>query len=545
MLPAASEFDLIVIGGGINGAAIAREAALSGISVLLLEQEDLCSGTSAASTRLIHGGLRYLEHAEFGLVHESLQERERLLTLASHLVQPLRIVIPITRGSRRGRVAIRLGMMLYGLLSMGKSVPRYSSLSQPGLHEEMPGLKADGLLGGVAYYDAQVAYPERLVLENALDARANGAVLALHTRVTELLVADGRVNGVRWQSGASSGVARARVVVNAAGPWVDRVLGNWSSRRLIGGTRGSHLVAEPFVDAPEHAVYAEAHSDGRPFFIIPWNGLYLIGTTDEHDSGDPGETRISETEYTYLITEAQRLFPAAIDLPERVRYCQAGIRPLPQSNSASAGAITRRHLIEAQPGVAGLFSIVGGKLTTHRALAEDCLQRVRKELGLPRQSSPTRQRPLPGHVPGADRDRLVAQLADQFGAATAARLFTTYGKAAAGILRLAQSSVELNQRIGPDCQMLVAEITHAFEHEAAGSLSDCLLRRSMIGLGPDLGRHAAPLVADWLVRLGLRDKRAAAAELSAYAQALRRFAVPGQERSTASKRSVGLSPRLE
>jgi hypothetical protein len=213
MLAADSRFDLIVIGGGLNGAAIAREAALSGCSVLLLERDDFCAGTSAASTRLIHGGLRYLEHAELALVRESLRERERLLAAAPHLVEPLEIYLPLTRDSRRGTLTIRLGMALYDLLSLGKSLPRHRRLGPERLREALPGLAAAGLVGGAAYFDAQVRYPERLVLELALDAAAAGATLATRTAARELVVEAGRIVGVAWQTADRRGIARAPVVV--------------------------------------------------------------------------------------------------------------------------------------------------------------------------------------------------------------------------------------------------------------------------------------------------------------------------------------------
>jgi glycerol-3-phosphate dehydrogenase len=519
-------FDLIVIGGGINGAAIAREAQLSGVGVLLLEREDFCAGTSAASTRLIHGGLRYLEHAEFALVRESLVERERLLASAPHLVEPLEIFLPLTRRSRRGRMTIRLGLGLYDLLSFGKSLPRHRMLSAAQLGAAMPGLERDGSLGGAAYYDAQVRYPERLVLENVLDAREAGAVIATRTAARELIVEDGRIAGVAWEGPGGRGLARARAVVNAAGPWVDEVLGGLSERRLIGGTRGSHLVCDAFRGAPAQAVYAEAGSDGRPFFIIPWNGMYLIGTTDERYDGEPGQAAMTRREYDYLIAETLRLFPAASDLPQRIRYTYAGIRPLPATGAVSTGAITRRHLVEQHAGATGLFSIVGGKLTTHRALAVDCLRKIRRYL--PRlAASPTARRALPGALGSDERDLLISELATRLGPATATRLWHIYGGRSRNLIGRDRAAAELLQRIGPECELLVAELVHAMEAEFATTLGDLMLRRTMAGLDADLGRRQAPIVADWLVRLGYWDKSRAAAELADYLAGLRRFAIPG------------------
>jgi glycerol-3-phosphate dehydrogenase len=541
MLAGDSQFDLIVVGGGINGAAIAREAQLSGIDVLLVERDDLCSGTSARSTRLIHGGLRYLEHAGFSLVYESLAERERLLKTAPHLVEPLEIYLPLTHDSRRGPLMIRLGMWLYDLLSLRKSLPSHRMLNRDEILESLPGLNPDELIGGAAYFDAQIRFPERLVLENALDAEANGATLALHTTVRELLVEDGRIAGVAFESAGTIGRAFAPIVVNAAGPWVDAVLGALATRPLIGGTKGSHLVTRPFAGAPAHGVYAEAASDGRPFFVTPWNGLYLIGTTDERYDGDPSEASISRAEYAYLVSETKRLFPGASDLGQRVCYTCAGIRPLPPTEGVSEGAITRRHLIKSHQNAVGLYSIVGGKLTTHRALAEDCIERLRPRLaafGRSRSAaaghsrltaaghSPTVDRLLPGALADRDRDALVALLGRDFGPATATRLWQTYGGASRKLQQSVADQADLGQRLGPDSRFLVAELVHAIEHEHAQTLEDILQRRTMAGLEADFGQRSAPLAADWLIRLGIWDKHRAGEELSAYRRFALRHAVP-------------------
>ena len=525
MLGEDSRYELIVIGGGINGAAIAREAQLSGVKVLLLERDDFCSGTSAASTRLIHGGLRYLEHAEFSLVYESLSAREQLLKSAPHLVQPLQIFLPLTHDSRRGPLMIRLGMLLYDLLSTGKSLSSHRILSRESLLEALPGLDGGELVAGAAYYDAQVRFPERLVLENALDAQASGATLAPHTAVHELLVEDGRIVGVVWEADGRRGTAWAPVVVNAAGPWVDSVLGPLQETALIGGTKGSHLITEPFAGAPAHAVYAEASSDGRPFFVIPWNGLYLIGTTDERYDGNPSEASISHAEYDYLITETQHLFPGASDLNRRVCYTCSGIRPLPPTEGVSEGAITRRHLIKHHRDVDGLFSVIGGKLTTHRSLAVDCMKRLRRRLKTSGRS-PTVDRLLPGALAKNDRYVLLEDLSQSFGSETAIRLWQVYGAASQELADSVREDAELGQKLGPQCDLLVGELVRALEKEHARTLIDVLQRRTMAGLQSDFGQQSAPLAADWLVRLGIWDRTRAAEEVEAYRYFARRHAVP-------------------
>lgn len=525
MLASEARYDLIVIGGGINGAAIAREAQLAGIDTLLIEREDFCSGTSATSTRLIHGGLRYLEHAEFSLVRESLRERKQLLQTAPHLVEPLQIFLPLTRHARRGPLTIRLGMWLYDLLSLGKSLPGHRMLSRDAMLEVLPSLMRDELVGGAAYFDAQLRYPERLVLEIALDAEANGATLANYTTARELLVEEGQVQGVVFEAGGQTGRAFAPRVVNAAGPWVDQVLGILGDEPLIGGTKGSHLIALPFAGAPEHAVYAEARSDGRPFFVIPWNGLHLIGTTDVRFDGDPAKARISRDEFEYLVAETQRLFPDAKDLRQRVCYTCSGIRPLPATHGVREGAITRRHLIKAHPQVAGLFSIVGGKLTTHRSLASDCVERLR----LPRARRKVRStlnRPLPGALAPSERDELNSEIGSVLGTATAARFWHTYGGRGRKILDRVREDAILAQSLGPGSDLVIAELVHAIETERARTLVDLLQRRTMTGLNADFGKRSASWAADWLVRLSIWDKARASEELAHYREFTARHAVP-------------------
>jgi glycerol-3-phosphate dehydrogenase len=518
------EFDVIVIGAGINGAAIAREAALAGFKVLIVDRGDIGSGTSSASSRLIHGGLRYLEHAEIGLVYESLAERERLLKLAPHLVEPLELCIPIYRGARRKRWQIGVGLTLYDLLAVGQSVPKRRMFRREALLTRLPGLNPDGLVGGASYYDAQVRFPERLVIENVRDAAAHGAVVKTYTRVTRVRVDAGRVTGVDWQSAAGSGGARARVVVNAAGPWVDEVLGPIQHTRLLGGTKGSHIIVPMFAGAPGIGVYVEAGTDARPFFILPWNDQLLIGTTDERYEGDPGEATIDTDERAYLVAETERVFPGAAGLAGRVLYTHTGVRPLPYQPRGAAGAITRRHVIRRHRAARGLVSIVGGKLTTHRALAEDVLVELRKQLRQPAGSSPSRERPLPGALAADERDRLLAELGARLGAPQARRLWSTYGKAAADVASLAVRR-ELAESIGGDSGVLVAELVHAIEVEWAVTLEDLLQRRCMAGLAGDFGMRAAPRATAALVRLGIWDSARGARELASYRELAGRHGV--------------------
>lgn len=376
--------DVVIIGAGINGAGIARDAAMRGLKVLLIDKGDLGGGTTSASTRLIHGGLRYLEHFEFGLVRESLREREILLRIAPHLVRPLAIAIPIYKQSKRGRLTVRAGMILYDLLSWNKSLPRHRMLSRAETLERWPGLNPEGLVGSALYYDAQVEFPERLVAENVRSAINFGAEVLTFTRVTRFAVEDGKVSGVELVSeSGQTRFAEAAVVINAAGPWVDLVLERApvESPKLIGGTKGSHIVVPPFPGAPSNAIYLEARSDGRPIFIIPWNDLYLIGTTDVRFEGDPDDVRCELWEIDYLLTETNLALPGAHLTRDSIVYTYSGVRPLPVTGEKDEQSITRRHFIREHPELANLLSIVGGKLTTYRSLAEECVDLIFRKLG--------------------------------------------------------------------------------------------------------------------------------------------------------------------
>jgi len=380
----ACRFDVIIIGGGINGAGIARDAAMRGLKVLLIEKGELGCATTSASTRLIHGGLRYLEHFEFGLVRESLHEREILLRIAPHLVKPLPIAIPIYKQGKRGRLTIRAGMILYDLLSWGKSLPSHRMLSRAETLERWPGLNPEGLVGSALYYDAQVQFPERLVAANVRAASECGAEVRLHTRVTSFAVDDGKVSRVEFISeDGQGGFAEAAVVVNAAGPWIDLVLEQApvESPKLIGGTKGSHIIVPPFPSAPANAIYLEARSDGRPVFIIPWNKLYLIGTTDVRFEGNPDEVHCEPWEIEYLLAETNLAFPNAGLTRESILDTYSGVRPLPATNKKDEQSITRRHFIREHPRLPNLLSIVGGKLTTYRSLAEECVDLIFPKLG--------------------------------------------------------------------------------------------------------------------------------------------------------------------
>ncbi|MEP7199248.1 MAG: glycerol-3-phosphate dehydrogenase, partial [Chloroflexota bacterium] len=484
-------YDLIVIGGGINGAGIARDAAQRGLNVALLEKNDFASGTTQAPTRLIHGGLRYLEHFEFGLVFESLQEREVLLRIAPHLVHPLPFVIPIYQHNRRGPWLVNLGMIAYDVLSFNKTLPRYQRLNRAQVLELEPGLDSHGLRGGVVYYDGQVDWPERLCLANVLAARADGAYVRNYSEVVGFVGNAKSVEGVRVRERLTGKEydLRAHLVINAAGPWADAVtrLLNPREPQRVFGTKGTHLVVPPFPSAPRHAIYIEAQSDQRPYFVVPWVGTYLIGTTDDPYTGEMDDVRPTEDEARYLLAEVNQIFPQARLTTEDVQHTYAGVRALPMQRGKTTSALSRRSFIhdhEKEEGVRGLVSIIGGKLTAYRRLAAHVVDHAQSKLQR-RNLKPCRTQQTP--LPGGDMPNLKTYLQQE--TETAARryelqpqqvehLIKLYGTRYGEVLALVEAKPELGARFAKQTPDIAAQAAYAVERELAQRLSDFFVRRS-------------------------------------------------------------------
>ena len=505
-----SSVDLVVIGAGVNGAATARDAALRGLRTVLVDAQDLCAGTSAASSRMIHGGLRYLEHFEFRLVRESLRERERLIHLAPHLVAPYGLLVPFYRHNRRPGWMLRIGMILYDLLSFDKTTPRHRILSKKEVAQQYPGIGQEGLAGAALYFDAQALDAERIAVELAIDAAAAGATVLTHWRATGLVAREGQdvIVDLRDELTGEQAQVRSATVVNATGPWVDRVfaeLDGTVAPRLMGGSKGSHITVKAFPGAPATGVHYEARSDGRAILVLPIEeGYVLIGSTDIFYDGDPGDAICSDEEITYLHDEVNRLIPAAGLSAADVLHSCSGIRPLPYDPKARSEAdVSRDHHVRPIPGAPGVFGVTGGKLTTHSALGKLAVDTVTRFLGSRRGAtrrhfppSSTHQLPLPGARAGdwpafkrdfAARPGLPPQVA--------ARLLKLYGTRAERVLELAAGDPWLGELIPGTGDVLRAEVAMAFREEFARTLVDVMARRLLLARRDDAGLSLAVDVA--------------------------------------------------
>lgn len=506
-------YDLIVIGGGINGAATARDGALRGLNTVLIEKNDFGSGTTSWSTRLIHGGLRYLEYFEFHLVRESLHEREVLLRSAPHLATPIQMTIPIYRGGSRSFRIIQAGMVLYDLLSYDKSLPNHRMLGRQPVRQLFRAIDADRLAGAAQYYDGQAAHAERLCWENILDAQTAGATVLNYAEITTIQREGSRITQLTGEDRLSGQDFTLRthdqtVVVNTSGPWVDRVCGlsrqPVSTSRKIGGTKGSHIIVDPFPGAPEGALYVEAKSDGRPYFIVPWLGQYLIGTTDERYSGSLDTIKASDDEIDYLLAETNRVLPAAHLTRADVKFTYAGVRPLPYAEGKAAGSITRAHILHdhSKEGATNLISLIGGKLTTHRQVAEefvDATFRKRRQTPPP---CPTHHRPLPGAILMDDPrvDELYQRYGTVVSTAVIDYLLSVYGARSGEVLALTEQSPDLAQPIVAQRPDIRAQIVFAVEAEMAHAFEDILRRRTTLAMHHNYGFDALPVVAEVLQR---------------------------------------------
>lgn len=475
-------FHVVVIGGGINGVAIARECARAGKRTLLVEQNDFASGVTSRSTRIIHGGLRYLEHGELGLVRESVRDRERLLLERSHLVHPLQFLFLLNDSSSRSAMKVRVGLWLYQRLAGKKSNP-VSEMDLARVHRALDGGHQWQILN---YEDAQCEFPERLVAEWMMEAADAGAVVRNHCEVLAVDVTQGRARGVLLRDRTTGKDHRvdAGWVINCTGPWVDRICQRSTVRTgkpLLGGVRGSHIVLPRFAGAPSAALYTEA-ADGRPVFVIPWNEQVMVGSTEIPDNGDPGRSAPSPDEIEYLLRTVKQLFPKAKLSAHDIKYTFAGIRPLPSSPGNKPSAVTRRHILHdhTKDGAARMISVVGGKLTTAASLARECARKIGIAVAQPRA---VMAGPGTSLDPMIDQEVLSIARAGSVSEETARGLLEWHGERAMEIARMALVSTDMRAPICPHTSHIVAEVVEAYRREYAVSLADALLRRVPVAFG--------------------------------------------------------------
>ncbi|MBI2116568.1 MAG: glycerol-3-phosphate dehydrogenase [candidate division NC10 bacterium] len=520
-------FDVVVIGGGMAGAGIARDAAIRGYRTLLLERKDFAFGTTSRSSKLIHGGLRYLELFDFGLVRESLRERERLQRLAPHLVRPLPFIVPVYRGARRGMITVRVGMKLYDLLTPGKRTEDYRTMSRAETLQREPHLEPRDLLGAGFYFDDLLLLPERLCLENILSARRWGALVFNYAEVTALAQPPAPNPQSLWQVevrdvlGGSVARVTARVVVNAAGPWVDRVrrLARVDEgRRCVRTTKGIHLLLPRITD---HAVYIAAKRDERMFFVIPWREFSLVGTTDTDFEGDLDGLAATREEVRYLLQETQRVFPTTRVREEDIAYTYAGVRPLAFEEGRAASAVSREHKVIPEGETDTFLSITGTKLTCYRSLAEEAVDRVGRLLGRP---VPCRTHGLA--LDGSDGDgtvevRLWADVADVARRSgldpdQIQNLLQIYGRRYPAVLESAARAPELRERLCKQNPDIRGQLLYALEHELTETLSDFLLRRTGIGTSACMGLDCCRQIAAWMGEVRGWDARRVNGEIEAF-----------------------------
>lgn len=457
--------DLLVVGGGIHGAAVARDAALRGLRVLLVERGDLASGTSSRSSKLIHGGIRYLETLQIRLVREALRERETLLRIApAGLVRQVRFLLPEYRGEGRPGAWVALGLWLYGTLGGRTPLAQHERISAREALELEPGLSPRGLKGAFLFWDAQMD-DAALCIAVALAAAEAGAELSTHTALAALRPESGRWRArLRDEITGETRTAEARAVVNAAGPWVDevRALADLGRDRKLRRSRGTHAVLP--AATRERALLLTARSDGRVFFLLPWGAHSLLGTTDVDDPSPPGEVGPTVEDIRYLLREAGRALPG-IGPETRPLRVFAGVRSLLSSGAASPSANPREHRIVME---GTLVSLIGGKYTTHRRLAEQVVDRVARVLRARVRPCATASTPLPDR-----RDAAIAALRETHPERVDA---------------------------GRGLSVSEAEAVYAVREERARALDDVLLRRTRLWLDAPALRCAAPRVAAWMAR---------------------------------------------
>ena len=462
------DFDVLVIGGGITGCGVARDAAMRGLSVALVERDDFASGTSGRSSRLVHGGIRYLEHGQLHLVHESIRERQTLLRIAPHLVKPLAFTWPIYRGARVGRLRLSAGLLAYYLMAGGRS-RMHSSLNPRETLEREPSLESAGLTASAVYYDA-CTDDARLTVSNALAAQQSGATLASHTKVIRILRSGEKAFGAEVRHRYSDEIhqVRGRVIVNATGVWDNEFSTDKGARR---GSKGAHICVPRERVGNRDALTLISPVDGRVMFCLPAGSQTIFGTTDTWTQESPETVHASVADVDYLLRAANAYFPRAQLTRADVVSAWAGIRPLASAAQGNPSAVSREHSIVTD--ASGVIHVTGGKLTTYRSMAAEIVDRVQQSLGRKREASPTDSVELPG----AER--------------------------AKEIVRLQREDEKLSEPLVPGLPYTGAHLLYGVSKELATNLSDLLIRRVHLAFetrdhGVSVAARAADVVAPLL-----------------------------------------------
>jgi glycerol-3-phosphate dehydrogenase len=481
-----TRFDVLVIGGGITGAGVARDAALRGLDVALVEKDDFGSGTSSRSSRLVHGGIRYLEYAQIGMVRESVRERETLLRIAPHLVHPLDFTWPVYRKARISRTKLRLAIGVYNILAGHPSVPRIHSVS--GVLEREPRLRSDGLKGGATYTDAGTD-DTRLALSNILSAKSAGAVVVNHAEAVRPISRD-RDNWIVKVSDAALAAefeVKASVVVNCTGPWRLNLERRWPQHRMQRrGSKGAHIALPQERIGNHGAVTIISPDDGRVMFVLPAGKFTIIGTTDTWTDEPPDEVRASVDDLGYLLRAVNAYFPDAAVTENDIVSAWAGVRPLAEPDATrNPSELSREHRINLNG--AGMITVTGGKLTTYRSMAAEIVDGVEKELG----RKPTKCKTADEVLAGGERREHLA--------------------------KLVAADPSLAELIVDGLPYTMAELRYGVSNEMALTLSDLLMRRTRVAFEtPDHGLAAAARVLETVASFAGWDKYQKRAQLDAY-----------------------------
>ncbi|MCG2718850.1 MAG: glycerol-3-phosphate dehydrogenase/oxidase [Nanoarchaeota archaeon] len=494
------QYDVLIIGGGINGSAIAHDAASRGLKVALVEKGDFSSGTTAASSKLAHGGLRYLKNYDFDLVRESLRERRFLQRIAPHLIKPIPFVMPLYRGGPNKAEIVKLGMILYDILSYDKSWMKYDEQKIP-LHKilsirealiEEPRIMRKNLRCAVKYWDCQISSPERLCLEYLLTAAGNGANVSNYTEVERVLIKDNKVKGVevRDKTNGMEYKINADIVVNATGPWLDKIIEKYDGNHkpLLRVTKGIHIITPKISNS---AVVLSSKKTGRAFFVENWHNHGLIGTTDADFRGDLDSVNATKQDIEGLVDELNEVYNGNISLND-IKYSYAGVRPLINEEEKNETEISRKYNIREES-IEGLITVLGGKITTARNLAENAVNVIYKRLGKEIAPCKTKYIPLYGSTRG-HKDFLSKELKSHRDKNLTKHLINTYGSKYEKVLNYINPDVE--QRISHNQQDIKAQVFYSLEEEMALTLEDFMLRRTHMGVLGQSSNISAFIVAD-------------------------------------------------